>query len=336
MADIAKLIGIDIGDVSKFMNVDMDNVASIMGLSISAGVGDRGVYGGGYTSTNVNVIDYVTISTTGNTTDFGDLTSNRMRCGSTSNGVNDRGIWAGNYYFSPGFVNTIDYVTISSPGNAQDFGDLTNNASGSQGSSNGTSNRGVFAGGEVANGSYVNVIQYVTISSLGNAADFGDCEYSVGRQGDAAASNGTNNRMVFKRRNAAAYNGVSYITITSAGNASDFGDLTLGRNNFTATSNTTNDRGVWLGGNNVTVYNVIDYLTISSTGNATNFGDLTVARFDSSAVSNGTNNTAVNSGGYTSSLVNVIDYFTISSTGDASDFGDVVSARRTHSAASNA
>ena len=34
----------------------------------------RGVFGGGLTPSNVNTIDYVTIASTGNANDFGDLT----------------------------------------------------------------------------------------------------------------------------------------------------------------------------------------------------------------------------------------------------------------------
>jgi hypothetical protein len=35
----------------------------------------RGVFGGGWTTQSVNTIDYVTIASTGNATDFGDLTA---------------------------------------------------------------------------------------------------------------------------------------------------------------------------------------------------------------------------------------------------------------------
>jgi len=89
--------------------------------------GVRGVFGGGQTPgspTNiiVNIIEYITIASTGNGTDFGDLTQARTEVyGSTSNSI--RGVWGGGQ--SPSLVNTIDYVTIASTGNAQDFGDLT-------------------------------------------------------------------------------------------------------------------------------------------------------------------------------------------------------------------
>jgi len=50
--------------------------------------GDRGVFGGGFATGGIysNIIDYITISSTGNTTDFGDLTLARYGLTATSNG----------------------------------------------------------------------------------------------------------------------------------------------------------------------------------------------------------------------------------------------------------
>ena len=45
-----------------------------LGVSSNTGAGARGVFGGGYTAPgNTNVIQYITISSTGNSLDFGDL-----------------------------------------------------------------------------------------------------------------------------------------------------------------------------------------------------------------------------------------------------------------------
>ena len=71
---------------------------------------------------------------------------------------------------SPNQINVIDYITIATEGNAQDFGDTTS----VRHSGGGTSNtiRGIFSGGY--NPSLLATIDYVTISTLGNANDFGD------------------------------------------------------------------------------------------------------------------------------------------------------------------
>ena len=57
------------------------------GAKIDKMFGDRGLFGGGYTYTNwveVNTIDYITIATPSNATDFGDLTESRYQLASTS------------------------------------------------------------------------------------------------------------------------------------------------------------------------------------------------------------------------------------------------------------
>ena len=72
---------------------------------------------------------------------------------------------------SPADSDVIDYITIASTGNAQDFGDMI---TASEGDNGGCSNsmRGVFAGHNVPAGR--NILEYVTISSTGNSQDFGD------------------------------------------------------------------------------------------------------------------------------------------------------------------
>ena len=87
----------------------------------------RSVTGGGYTPNyNTNIMEYVTIASTGDAKDFGDLTVARREHSSGSSST--RGIFAGGQTSpqTPGGVyNTIDYITTSSTGNAADFGDLS-------------------------------------------------------------------------------------------------------------------------------------------------------------------------------------------------------------------
>jgi hypothetical protein len=71
----------------------------------------------------------------------------------------------------------------------------------------------------------MNKIDYYTINSISNAADFGDLINSVNTP--YGCSNGTNERGIV----AGGYDGgsyvnvIQYITINSTGNATDFGDL---------------------------------------------------------------------------------------------------------------
>jgi hypothetical protein len=67
------------------------------------------------------VIDYITIASAGNATDFGDLTVGRDYTSACSSTV--RGVWGGGNTSTKS--NVIDYVTIATTGNATNFGDLT-------------------------------------------------------------------------------------------------------------------------------------------------------------------------------------------------------------------
>ena len=76
-----------------------------------------------------------------------------------------RGLFGGGYTNVPTSTTTniIDYITISTLGDAQDFGDLTSGRQDATACSSST--RGLFASGAD------NRIDYVTISSTGNAQD---------------------------------------------------------------------------------------------------------------------------------------------------------------------
>ena len=130
--------------------------------------GDRGVWGGGYSLTNT--LDYITITTPGNATDFGNLNFPRYNAGSLSSG--SRGCWASGVGESDTILNNIEYITIANTGNASNFGELlgAEGRSANAGVSNGT--RGCFGGGY--KDTYKNIIDYITIANTGNATDFGD------------------------------------------------------------------------------------------------------------------------------------------------------------------
>ena len=83
----------------------------------------RGIFGGGAVSpAYVNTVDYVTLETTGNATDFGDLEVGRNQL--SGRGSFTRAVFGGGY-FAPAATNVIDYVLPMSTGNFSDFGNLT-------------------------------------------------------------------------------------------------------------------------------------------------------------------------------------------------------------------
>jgi len=283
-------------------------------------LGDRGLFGGGYGSTYSNVIDYVAIPTPGNATDFGDLTATSSQLASFAGDNSSKGLFAGGYNGLSSIHATIDIVTISTPGNGTDFGDLLAAARNLAACSNGP--RGVIAGGQDSSNHY-NVIQYVTIASPGNATDFGDL-LALNFQFSSCSSDVRGLFVGGRDQYGTVYDVIQYITIASTGNATDFGNLTAAKQDLAACSNKT--RGVIAGGNNNSNdLNVIEYITIATTGNATDFGDLTAARQHLSACANNTR--GVFAGGGYSPLSNVIDYITIATTGNATDFGDLTVAR---------
>ena len=229
------------------------------GTGSNTGLGTRGIFGSGE-APHGDTIDFLTISTFGDSTDFGNLSQERMSGGSMGSSET-RGLFAGGQHPSPfTFFNIIDFVTIASTGDANDFGDLSTVRTTPAPAASST--RGVFGGGVDT----TNVIDFITISSTGDATDFGDL--SVARKGAAGCSNST--RALFGGGESPSNsNVIDFVTIATTGNAADFGDLTAARNTTEATSSPT--RGIFAGDGNT---DTLDKVEILTTGNAVDFGNL--------------------------------------------------------------
>ena len=279
----------------------------------------RGVFCGGYNGSNVDVIDYITIATLGNATDFGDMSVSRRALGSVANDT--RGVFCGGY--STGYSNVMDYITIATLGNSTDFGDSTTSyRSGVVGA--GSDTRGLFAGGESPK---VNIIDYITIATLGNATDFGNL--TVARKGGGATSDKT--KAVFLGGESGETT-MDYVTIATLANAVSFGTMSAGSYGGHCGTISNGTRGVFaIGGSTASggYNNTIIYITIATPANATVFGDLTQGRADGGQAGDSTR--GVFAGGKTSSgssnVATTIDYITISTLGNATDFGDLTAAR---------
>ena len=262
--------------------------------------GARGIYGGGNSPSLVDTIEYITISTLGNPTDFGNLLATTTgTCGTSSR---TRGLFTGT-----STTNVIQYVTISSTGNAINFGD----ASDAVGYRGGCSNdiRSVTNGGNPNS----NVMDYSTFATLGDALDFGDLTYSASSPISFASST----RGIFAGGNSSPV--INYITIATTGNAATFGSLSLGTVNSEGCSNAIRGVAKLRGSSYV---NTIDYLTIATLGNSVDFGDALNNVGGCAAMASPTR--AVFAGGYgTPAFSNIIQYVQIMTTGNALDFGDV-------------
>ena len=243
----------------------------------------------------VNKIEYITFATSGNSTDFGDMTSTRTQpsgCSDAHGGLeaydprlipvgSGRAIVGGG---APGGtdINTLEYFNINTLGNATDFGDLVKSVQ--MMAAYGSHTRGIWHAGKDPGA--LNDIQSVELHSLGNAADFGDATVSRGEMAQGLA-NRTRGLGAGGTTPGSYSDVVDYITIATAGNATDFGNLTAGVKRCTGSANST--RGLFGGGYAPGSFkDTIDYFTIASTGDATDFGNLVTARQQSSSGSSAT------------------------------------------------
>ena len=220
------------GNTSDFGDISASNVAR---AGYSANDRTRGVFGGGGTPQNTNALHFITIQSTGNSIDYGDLTSEpgQYRMGNVASTT--RGLLMGLY--APGGDshanhNTIEFITIATLGNSQDFGDLTSTASNTASSSN--SVRAIRLGKWPTN----DMIDFVTIATLGNAIDFGDLAASV--YDTTSAANSTRILQISGNGPVAPVyvtNTITFVEIATTGNSKDFGDVTQARRGLMSNSN---------------------------------------------------------------------------------------------------
>ena len=273
--------------------------------------GTRGLVGSDYASPSPNDhIDFINLSTTGNATDFGNLSV--ARHGVSASSSRTRGIFLGGE--TPSVSNVIDFVTIASTGNATDFGDISYNGHYSTSWSDGV--RLVKAGGEAPSPAYtINSAEFITIASTGNALDFGDLTEKRRR----AMAIGSPTRMLIcgGYSSPATKDTIDFFTFSTTGNAADFGNLSEGKHTGGGSSNAVTGF----------VSDAADYdkITIATLGNGVATADLSSSRTAFASMS--TKTRAVFAGGYSPSSpypeTNIIDYAEFASEGNFIDFGDL-------------
>lgn len=278
---------------------------------------------------STNVIEYKSINSSANTTDFGDLSVARISVSGVGGG--GRVVMAGGQNTSGGNETVIDYITAATPSNATDFGNLTYGRFKISAGTTGT--RAVFEAGHYHSNYGVTVIDYVTILTAANAVDFGDPQYThidkgftsngvylhtAGGRGDGAGSMQTHSARV---------------TMATLGSANWSGQLSVARGMSAGVSSET--RAVFVAGygqyNAAT--NVMDYYTYANNNNAVDFGDLPsgspYATF--SGCSNGTIGTVAGGGPYGANKIRKI---TIATPSNATEFGTLSVGRRSSCCAS--
>ena len=236
--------------------------------------------------------------------------------------ISGRGVWAGGT--TPTYQTLMDFVTISSLGNAQLFGDLITDGRGFS-RAVASNVRGVNGGGEDAPGGRFDQLEYFTIQSGGTAIDFGDLSAQRGMTGSASSS--TRGIFAGGEQSPGNVNTIEFIEISTIGNAVDFGDISSAKkdpHNGLVNSPT---RGVFAGGT-PEPNNIIEMVTIASTGNAVKFGDLSQGRKGFAGFGNSVRGAfAAGEAHGSPGTVTTMDYITIASEGNAIDFGDARSSR---------
>ena len=198
----------------------------------------RGVYMGGtnvYNSISgtINNIEFITIQSTGNSVDFGDMTTKT----STGQGFSSptRGVTAGGTNPSGGGRQSlIQFITTSTLGNTEDFGDLVIAAAFTCANTASNSIRGLITNNNTASSTYQNTIQFVTIATTGDASDFGD----LIRGSEWCCGMASPTRAVFHNPGGNSdQEYLEYSQIMTLGNSVDFGDITQDISRTSAGSN---------------------------------------------------------------------------------------------------
>ena len=209
--------------------IDYGDLQAATRLNASCSNSTRGLSLGGIAPGATDRIDYFHLATTGEEADFGNLSATDSFGSALASPV--RGV----YSDGSSNTNTLEYITISSTGNAQNFGDLSQ-LRGTMVNSAANSTRGIFAGGESNPGTpaVTNTIDFITIATTGNASDFGDLTRTTAECNGAAASP---TRAIFAGQGPSAADTIDYIEILSTGNAVDFGNLGTLRSHAAGCSN---------------------------------------------------------------------------------------------------
>ena len=261
------------GDAVNFSDLTQ-TVREVGGTAASK---TRGIRAGGTisgsppASTHTDTIDFITMSTQSDATDFGNLTQHSLSFGSSTGGSETRGIFMFSMQSSSPtrtVVDTIEFVTIASTGNSLDFGNLTAASQTHQCSSSPT--RTLKYGG--FNPNRTAEIEFITTASTGNAQNFGELTRACGRAG--VCGNATRGIYAGGEDAAALTTEAEKIEYATLGNAVEFGSVGgSGRESGSAVS--TPVRGVWSGGGPGSLTNTLTYQALATAGTGIDFGDMT-------------------------------------------------------------
>ena len=224
-ADIEKVTIASTGDATDFGG---DLLTGVRGAE-AVNDNTRAVLVSGEHSSTDNIMQYITIQSSGNAVDFGDVitaSSSVKKMSSPTRGV----------FCLDVSTSVIEFITISTLGNASDFGDTTGARRNSAATSNAV--RGIIFGGITPSPSATfDSMDFITLATLGNATEFGDLSTTINQ--NSAASSPTRAVSIggVVSPGSTMTNTMEYVQFSSLGNAVDFGDPDLSTRLSTSTSN---------------------------------------------------------------------------------------------------
>jgi len=218
--------------------------------------------------------------------------------------------------------DVMQYVNITTTGDAVDFGNLTLGRSWLTAAC-GNRTRGYWAGGYMSPAPKASDrIDYANFATSGNAIDFGNLSDS--RLAAAGCSNETRGLVGGGNpsNSASKTAGIEYFQLSTQGDGATFGNLdealAMGGGGFGSKI-----RGFFAGGYAPTKTDDIQYVNFSTLGNTQEFGNLKAATHEIGAC--GTNATRGIMAGGSNSMDAVMQYITLSTLGNSADFGTISS-----------
>ena len=264
---------------------------------------------------DLDLMNKVTIATTGNASNIGNMNVNVNEIGY---GTSDRtrGLVAGSA--NAGSRDFISYFTIATASTTIDFGNLSLGRA-ECGMVSDLTLYAVGGGDSSGGGAYSNVIDYGTIQTTGNAADFGDLTTTKAYVMGSSDFFGTSGKGWFHM--VGSYNSTSAINVISIGtpgNATSYGALTHtnAQNAMESDSRCASKGGAYS--------NSIQYWGIPTYSTAVDFGNTAeVHNMASGGFTNKTRGVIHGGNKGASGRINYMEYITIATTGDATTFGDL-------------
>lgn len=267
-------------DEMVFINMSTSGNSQDFGLltvsgrnHVNVGTSDRtrGLSVGGSKFPGVYTADmeYVTIASEGNSIDFGsDLSEAKYGMGVGADST--RGIIAGGHKTPGVTIKNIDYFNIQTKGGpVGDFGDLT--VERRYPSLSFSSPTRCMIGGGV-NPGYLSTIDYITTSTMGKAADFGDTRHSMSDHKGGISSNAVRGILMGGNNSGSNVTQIDYFTLSTLGNYQDFGDMPVASAQGGVVASPT--RCVKMGRGSPSYSDDMYYVQTMSLGNALTFGDL--------------------------------------------------------------